>query len=188
MLTASGIRLKGKVVKRCRYGCWSVETPSVSDRIGGVLMQSRFTKAEVDYVLAENKVIKDIPPPVVDGNYRVIKAGVYRKSNLTSPIKSLSVMARVALPVAGVPAALPSVALNWHGIRIRGIDHATRHDNPGGAFIQGWHEHLWSPEHGDAQVRAVPQPKHRDLRGILKEGLKRWNITVLKEQLEFKDL
>jgi hypothetical protein len=149
-------------------------------------MQKRFTKDQVDYLVAEEKFIKDIPPRATIGNYLVITAPVYRKGQANLPIKSLSVEARVAMPVPGIPRALPSVALNWHGHRVRGLDRETWHDNPDGSQVFGWHEHLWLPEYDDADslVRAIPEPKNKDMLGLLKEGLRRWNITVLKEQIE----
>src|SRR5579872_837887 len=147
-------------------------------------MQTRFTKSKVDYLVDEEKFIKDIPPRRPDGNYLVIASPVYRKGKASLPIKSLVVLARVAMPIPGLPGALPSVTLNWHGHRIRGIDRETRHDNPDGSYILGWHEHLWSPQYGDSLVRSAPEPKHKDMLGILEEGLQRWNIKVLKQQLE----
>lgn len=149
-------------------------------------MQKRFTKDQVDYLVAEEKFIKDIPPRVTDGNYQVITAPVYRKGEANLPIISLRVLVRVAMPVPSVPRALPSVALNWHGHRIRGLDKETRHDNPDGSRVLGWHEHLWLPEYDDADslVRSIAEPKHKDMLGLLKEGLRRWNIAVLKEQFE----
>jgi hypothetical protein len=149
-------------------------------------MDKRFTKDKVDYLVAEGKFIKDIPPRQTIGNYLVITAPVYRKGEVSLPIKALTVIARVALTVPGIPAALPSVALTWHGHRIRGIDKEGWHDNPDGSKVFGWHEHLWLPEYDmpDSWVRSIPEPMHKDMQGLLKEGLQRWNITVAKEQLE----
>lgn len=144
---------------------------------------TRFTKADVEYLVDEEKFIKDIPPRGIDGNYLVISSPVYRKGE-AQPIKALVLLARVAMPIPGLPGALPSVALTWHGHRIRGIDRENRHDNPDGSTVFGWHEHLWSVEFMDSLVRGCPEPKHKDMQGILKEGLKRWNIRVVKEQLE----
>jgi hypothetical protein len=146
---------------------------------------TRFTKAEVEYLVGEEKFIKDIPPRGLDGNYQVIVAPVYRKGQ-TQPVKALVVLARVATPIPGLPGAMPSVALTWHGHRIRGIDRETRHDNPDGSSVAGWHEHLWSAEYLDSLVRACPEPKHKDMLGILKDGLKHWNIRIAKEQMELE--
>jgi hypothetical protein len=147
-------------------------------------MQRRFTKAEVDYLVAEQKLVKDVPPIETDGNYRVIVADVYRKGDLRAPVPSLVVMVRVPISIPGVPAGIPGAALRWHGHRIRGLDRETRHDNPDGTIVRGWHEHLWTPEFGDRLVRAAREPRPKDLRGIFKEGLALWNIRIIKEQME----
>jgi len=144
-----------------------------------------FTKAEVDYLVDEQKFIKEVPSIVEHGNYSMMRAQVYRKVNKSYvPIKGLFVIARVAIPIPGVPSAIPSAALEWAGRRIRGIDKETRHDNPDGGSVYGWHSHIWSPEHEDSCVVSTPEPKHKDMRGILKAGLKKWNIFVIEEQLE----
>jgi hypothetical protein len=148
-------------------------------------MQHRFTKAEVDYLVAEAKVIKDIPPQTVEGDYWVIRQTVCKKSEPNTKVQgSLYIYARVAIPVPGTPRAIPGVALMWHGHRIRGFDHETWHDNPDKTKVLGWHEHLWSQEYKDCYVRAVAEPQHKDMIGILKVGLRLWNIEVLSPQLE----
>jgi hypothetical protein len=147
-------------------------------------MRRRFDKAEIDYLVAEPKFIKDLPPAVLQGNYRVIEAAVYRKGDPPVVIPSLIVNVRVPLPVAGVPIGVPGAALRWCSYRIRGLDRETQHDNPDGSIVRGWHEHLWSQEWGDSFVRSAPEPKHKDLRGVLKQALNLWNIKVIKEQLE----
>ena len=148
-------------------------------------MRKQFTKAQVDYLIAEDKYVKDIPPITTDGNYKVIVAIVCRKGD-KNPGKSLVVNARVSIPVPGIPAQLPGVALYWNGHRIRGIDREPWHDNPDGSKVLGWHEHLWSPEYEDSLVRSISEPKHKDMQGILKEALKRWNIKILKEQMDLE--
>jgi hypothetical protein len=147
-------------------------------------MRRRLNKADVDYLVAEPKFIKDLPPAVVQENYRVIEAAVYRKGDPPVLVPSLNIYARVPLPIAGVPSAIPGAALRWYGRRIRGFDQERRHDNPDGSVVWGWHEHLWSPEWEDALVRAATEPKHKDLRGVLKQALNLWNIKIIKEQLE----
>lgn len=144
-----------------------------------------FTKAEVDYLVDEQKFIKEIPSIVQHGNYLIMRTQVFRKANdRVVPIKGLYVMSRVAVPIPGIPAAIPSASLEWAGRRIRGIDRETRHDNPDGGSVYGWHSHVWSPEYEDACVVATPEPKHKDMRGIFKAGLKKWNISVVEEQME----
>jgi hypothetical protein len=100
------------------------------------------------------------------------------------PIKGLIVEASVAIPPPGIPPGIPSVALSYHGYRIRGIDRELRHDNPDGTMVEGWHKHLYSVDYGDSFVIATREPKRKDLRGVFKEGLDRWSISVRKQQLE----
>jgi hypothetical protein len=147
-------------------------------------MRRRFNKSEVDYLVAEQKCIKDIPPLEREGNFFVIKASVYRKGEPLVLIPSLEVMVRVPTAVPGVPVGVPGAALRWFGHRIRGLDREGRHDNPDGSTVYGWHEHLWSPEFEDSLVRQAREPKHKNLNGVLKEGLALWNIKIIKEQLE----
>jgi hypothetical protein len=97
------------------------------------------------------------------------------------------VIARVARRLPGVAGQRPSASLEWHGIRIRGLDYEIRHDNPDGTVFNGWHEHLWSPEEEDRRVRAPGEiPNDLSLRGLLKWGLARWHIEIEQEQLETK--
>lgn len=144
-----------------------------------------FTKAEVDYLVDEQKFIKEIPKSVPHGNYLMMRTQVFRKANdKLVAIKGVYVMSRVAVPIPGVPGAIPSVSLEWAGRRIRGIDKETRHDNPDGTSVYGWHSHVWSPECEDSCVVTTPEPKHKDMRGIFKTGLKKWNIAIVEEQME----
>jgi hypothetical protein len=147
-------------------------------------MRRRFDKAEVDYLVAEPKFIKDLPLDVVQGNYRVIEAAVYRKGDPPVLIPSLAVNVRVPMPIAGIPVGIPGAALRWYGHRIRGLDRETQHDNPDGSIVRGWHEHLWSLEWGDSLVRTALEPKRKNLRGVFKHALNLWNIKVIKEQME----
>ena len=143
-----------------------------------------FTKAEVDSLVQRNKFVTGIPKPTLVENYWVIEAPVYLTSEPQRPVQSLIVCARVIRAVAGIPRALPGVALVWKGHRVRGIDRNTRHDNPDGSRIDGWHEHLWSEKYGDSMVNSTREPKDRDLRGLFRAGLVRWNISVKEEQKE----
>ena len=102
----------------------------------GRRMRRRFEKAEVDYLVAEAKLIKDLPPAIVQGNYRVIETSVYRKGDPPILIPALAVVVRVVLPVPGVPAGIPQAALKWFGHRIRGLDRETRHDGPEGLNLR----------------------------------------------------
>lgn len=147
-----------------------------------------FTKAEVDYLVAASKFIKEIPrPQFMTPGMRTgskIQVQVFRKSDL-KPIKGLVVMAKAHQAPAGLPPPTPSSVLEWYGRRIRGINYELWHDNPDGSSVRGWHEHIWSPKEHDAHVvKARPEPAKRDLLGILNWGLEKWNIEVLREQME----
>jgi hypothetical protein len=146
-----------------------------------------FTKPDVDYLVDEQKFVKEIPKSWRKGNYTVMELRVFRRGELAMPIKGLFVTCRVVTPVSGIPRAIPSSVLEWHGYRIRGMDREQQHDNPDGSIVYGWHEHLWSPEYDAALVIGVPEPKHKDLLGLLRTGMKRWNIEVIKDQLEVED-
>lgn len=151
----------------------------------------RFTKAEADYLVAAPKLITEIPrQQFLNTQSRTgwrIVAQVFSKSD-SRPIKGLVVIAKVHQAPVGLPRPTPSAALEWHGKRIRGLNYELWHDNPDGTIVRGWHEHLWSPKEQDHRViPAHPEPRKRDLQGILKWGLRRWNIEVKREQAEFDE-
>src|SRR5450755_4729616 len=143
-----------------------------------------FTKAEVDSLILGPKCISGIPKAERKENYWVMEIPVYLKTDLRRPFPSLVIVARVIHPLSGLPRNLPSVAIELKGHRIRGIDRNIRHDNPDGSRVKGWHEHLWSEEHGDDVVIATKEPKHKDLKGVLKTALKKWDISIREEQGE----
>lgn len=75
----------------------------------------------------------------------------------------------------------PNVVLLWMNLRIRGIDEALEHDNvPGLPSVQGWHEHVWSDAHFDAEIRAIPTPP-LGLRAFFKNAARLWNIQILAD-------
>ena len=105
------------------------------------------------------------------------------------PIKGLVVKAKLHQAPAGLPRLTPSAALEWYAKRIRGKNYELWHDNPNGTVVRGWHEHLWTPEEQDHRVIAArPEPRKKDLPGILKWGLKKWNIAVRREQATLGDI
>jgi hypothetical protein len=149
-----------------------------------------FTKADVDYLVAEPKFIKEIPrSQFLNPSSRTgwkIYASVCSKED-SRPIKGLIVIAKAHQAPIGLPRPTPSSALEWYGKRIRGLNYELWHDNPDGTLVKGWHEHIWSPEEDDDRVIAAhPKPQKKDLLGVLKWGLKRWNIEVRREQEELK--
>lgn len=149
---------------------------------------SHFKTADVDYLVAEKKIIHSIPD-IVHSSARSeyeIRADVRRKNALGEEI-GLIIVARLAERLSGLPASRPRCILEWHGVRIRGLNYSTLHSRPGtaGGFIKGWHEHRWNEQEGDSYiVQANPTPNKVDLRSIVKWGLRKWNIEVKEEQLE----
>ncbi len=142
-----------------------------------------FTKSEIDYLVKEAKYINEIPPPQDRVNDFRVQAQVYRVAD-KKPIKGLFVMATYDKPLPGMSGKIQvSAALDYKGLRIRGIDKELWHDNPDGSSVRGWHEHLWSPEYLDAYVAPFPEPRHKTIRALFEAGLKRWNIIVVREQL-----
>jgi hypothetical protein len=152
------------------------------------LLAERFTKADVDYLIAEAKFIKAVPVlPRLDPRLttRMIRVLVFRKSQPNNAIKGLVAMAKVHIPPPGLPRLNPSSALEWYGKRIRGLNKEIWHDNPDGTTVRGWHEHLWSPEEQDSYVvPARPKLIQTGLLDVFKWGLKKWNIEVVEKQLE----
>jgi hypothetical protein len=113
---------------------------------------------------------------------------IFDRASPNNPIRGLVVMAKAHQAPVGLRRPTPSSALEWFGLRIRGLNHEVRHDNPDGTSVRGWHEHLWSPQHEDALVvPAQPKITDRSLLGVLKWGLLKWNIEVQGEQYEFGD-
>ncbi len=147
-----------------------------------------FTKADVDYLVAAPKFIKEIPRqqflnPRARTGWKIY-AAVFSKAD-SQPIKGLIVIAKAHQAPTGLPRPTPSSALEWYGKRIRGLNYELWHDNPDGTLVRGWHEHIWSPQEGDHRVIAArPKPQRKNLLGILKWGLNRWNIEVMREQEE----
>lgn len=151
-----------------------------------------FTKADVDYLIERAKFIRSIPAlprTKVMPDKIQLQARVFRKTDPTSPIPGLVVMATVRTAPPGIPRPNPSSALEWFGRRIRGLNYEVWHDNPDGSLVRGWHEHLWSPQHRDLYViPARPEPTRKGLLDILKWGLAKWNIEVKQQQLEVPDI
>ena len=157
------------------------------------LSSQRFTKADVDYLIAARKYIKAIPRTrFLDSarrtGWKIIIPEIFYKADRSKPIKGLVVMAKAHQAPIPLPRPKPSSALEWFGHRIRGLNHEIRHDNPDGTSVLGWHEHLWSPNYDDALVvEAKPEPTQKTLEAILKWGLEKWNIEVENKQGELGD-
>ena len=110
---------------------------------------------------------------------------IFSVTEPNEPIGGLVVKAKLHQAPIGLPRLTPSAALEWYEQRIRGINYELWHDNPDGTIIKGWHEHIWSPDEQDHRVVAArPELRRKDLLGVLKWGLKKWNIEVRKEQAD----
>ena len=155
-------------------------------------MLPELTKADVDYLVAAPKFIRAIPrAQFLNVNRRTgwkIHSLVFAKDD-SKPIPGLVVMAKAHQAPIGLPHPTPSSALEWFGKRVRGLNYELWHDNPDGTRVTGWHEHVWSPDEDDHRVvTARPEPRKRDLLGILKWGLKKWNIEVQMTQAELEEI
>jgi hypothetical protein len=142
-----------------------------------------FSKAEADYLVAAPKFIRAFPKRQFLNARRMtgwlLQTRVFSASEPNEPIAGLVIKARLHQAPIGLPRLTPSAALEWYGVRIRGINWELWHDNPDGTIVKGWHEHLWSPDEQDERVVAArPEPRKRDLFGLFKWGLKQWNIEV----------
>jgi hypothetical protein len=151
-----------------------------------------FRRGEVDYLVSIPKFVHAIPrESFLDTQLRTgwrIKIDIFLKADSSKPIKGLIVVAKAHQAPIGLPHPTPSVALEWYGRRIRGLNYELRHDNPDGSTVKGWHEHIWSPNEQDALViQANPEPRDRSLRGVLNWGLDKWNIEVKQEQESIND-
>lgn len=148
------------------------------------MTSKRFTKAEVEYLLAARKFIKAIPDlPLIVTSPQRIQAPVFLKSEPNIPVRGLVIMATIRRAPPGLPKPLPSVALEWYGVRIRGLNYEIWHDNPDGSVVRGWHEHVWSPEYeDDCVVPAGPRVTRKGLQDVLKWGLRKWHIEVQQKQ------
>jgi len=123
-----------------------------------------FTKADADYLVAAPKFIPAIPMRQFLSGIRMtgwlLQTRVYSTSAPNEPIGGLVVKAKIRKPPTGLPRLTPSAALEWYGMRIRGINWELWHDNPDGTIVKGWHEHLWSPDERDDRVIAArPEPR-----------------------------
>jgi hypothetical protein len=153
------------------------------------LALERFTKAEVEYLVAAPKFIRVVPATRLyrpqSAAVTIIHAAVFKKSEPNNPVPGLIVMAKAREAPPGIPKPTPSAAPEWYGKRVRGLNYELWHDNPDGSIVKGWHEHIWSPGDQDSYVvPARPEITRRALLDVLKWGLEKWNIEVLEKQLE----
>ena len=72
------------------------------------------------------------------------------------------------------------IALVLNAIRIRCIDYRLRKHDPGCPEIQGWHQHVFTDQHGPKHVVGVPQ-LHSPSEGrikIVQVAFDDWNIEL----------
>ena len=134
--------------------------------------------ADVDALVRERKYIKELPRVVEGHNEYRMKAVVY--SRATRKPTGAVIMATAQKSPTGIPKWFPSAVLEMNGrFRIRGINHALRHDCPNGPIVYGWHEHIWSNQYQDhVVIKARPAPDNPTMSGLFEWGLKKWNIAV----------
>lgn len=175
-----------------RLHAFSIAQPTAihierADNIETALTKDRFTKADVEYLIATPKFIKAVPRVQLLDSVRKtgwkMQSEIYSKADSNRPIVGLVIMAKCYQSPSGLPRPTPSSALEWHGRRIRGLNYELWHDNPDGTIVKGWHEHIWSPAEQDARViEARPEVTQRDVRGVFAWGLKKWGIDIMMEQ------
>jgi hypothetical protein len=142
------------------------------------------TKAEIDYLIKERKVIKRIPPVNGEANAHTMKAFVFKRGNPGNSL-GLIIKATAKKAIPGLPRPLPSAALVLlrRDARVRGLNYEQWHDNPDGTKVVGWHEHIWTEYGDDLVIPARPKPEEITIHGLFKWGLRKWNIAVVEEQL-----
>ena len=72
----------------------------------------------------------------------------------------------------------------WHGKRIRGLDHSITHDVVENGVItgkiKGWHEHFWTDQDEDNNIRFPNPPlQNFDLQSVIAWCCKNWKIEDL---------
>lgn len=119
---------------------------------------------------------------------RCLKVDV-RRVDSTSVDLSLEFYPRVMVKeLAGVRTVQrPSASLVWRGKRIRGLDHAMKHEVLSNGIIvdqiKGWHEHYWTDLDEDRSVRApVPSLQNQDVQSVIVWCCKKWNIQGIDTQ------
>jgi hypothetical protein len=121
-------------------------------------------------------------------NERCLKVDI-RRVDSTAVDLSLEFYPRVMVrELAGVRTIQrPSASLMWKGKRIRGLDHALKHevvkDGVIQGYIKGWHEHYWTDTDEDSTIRE-PSPSLRniDLQSVIAWCCKNWNIENVDTQ------
>jgi|SRR5579864_8190239 len=94
--------------------------------------------------------------------------------------------ARLETAISGVIRPKPGVSLKWKGRRIRGVNHAFRHDNMLNALpaepVRGWHEKLWNEVDEDKHIIDINGDiKNTDFRAVIRFCCDRWNIELPEE-------
>jgi hypothetical protein len=119
---------------------------------------------------------------------RCLKVDI-RRVDSTAVDLSLEFYPRVMMrELAGVlTVQRPSASLMWRGKRIRGIDHALKHevlqDGVICGYIKGWHEHYWTDADQDNNIREPNPPlRNFDLQSVIAWCCRNWNIENIDTQ------
>jgi hypothetical protein len=142
----------------------------------------------VEYLLKARKFIHRLVKDTTrDPNADILEV-VYAVRRVDQPIEDikLKLSARPPKPVMRTAFRLrPSAALNWHGERIRGIDHKIVHSKIENGLevgrVRGWHEHQWTAADGDSYVidaNSFMRNVQEDFRSLLRFCMVRWRIEV----------
>src|SRR6266480_4713836 len=147
-----------------------------------------FTEADVSYLLRAKKFVQSVMKDTTDDQAAPLLEIIYRIAQVDNPTDEIKLRLsarRPKPPLETLHRPRPSVALQWHGYRIRGIDRKIVHPVIKNGLIvgkvRGWHEHEWSSTDEDNSVIDVNEAMknvQEDFRSILRFCMKRWRIEI----------
>jgi hypothetical protein len=152
------------------------------------MSDAHFTEADVRYLLRAKKFIHSVIKDTMESQEAALLEIIYRIARVDNPsdeIKLRLSARRPKPPAETLPRLRPSVALQWHGKRIRGIDRKVVHPVIKNGLIvgrvRGWHEHRWTSTDEDnsvIDVNEVMKNVQEDFRSILRFCMERWRIEI----------
>lgn len=147
-----------------------------------------FTEANVRYLLKARKIVQGVVKDTTSDENAPLLEIVYRIVRINNPVDDIKLRLHARRPkpvLVSLPRPRPSASLQWHGERIRGIDHKIVHDVIRNGLVvgkvRGWHEHRWTVVDGDRRVINVNEEIKKiqeDFRSILRFCMERWRIEL----------
>jgi hypothetical protein len=151
-----------------------------------------FTEADVAYLLKAKKLVQTVLKDTTDDQSASLLEVIYRVVRADNPsddIKLRLSARRPKPPLETLHRLRPSVALQWRGHRIRGIDRKIVHPVIKNGLIigkvRGWHEHVWTSTDEDnsvIDVNGVMKKVQEDFRSILQFCMVRWRIEIKENE------